>query len=68
MSRLDDIRETMKRDIPSTVLAAHARADIPYLLDLVERATYYVEAYADALPDAQEARGWLSDARGEERP
>ena len=73
MPRLTDIRNTLERDrrgeFPSLILSTHARADIPYLLSLVERAVPYMEQAAGDDPHWNEqtytATLWLRDVRGE---
>jgi hypothetical protein len=49
---------------PDLNFIAHARADIPYLLDLVERAMPLVEM--NTSPQNLVAQQWLEDVRGEQ--
>jgi hypothetical protein len=79
MSRPDDIRQRVRaarlgplhtKDNDLLKLKKHARDDIPYLLDLVERAVEFAELCEtlynyDLDPHLRErAEQWLRDGRG----
>lgn len=69
MSRLSEIRETLQRDrrgeINTVIFGAHARSDIPYLLNLVDQAIPWVENATIRIGGfyVEEAEKWLKEVQ-----
>ena len=70
MNRLEDIRGRVEADrrgeMSTVIFGAYARADIPYLLGLVERAVPFVDWFTQHSKPNPAATQWLRDVDSSE--